>query len=643
VKLSIVIVNYNVAALLEQCLHSVRAAADQVEGGVEVWVVDNASVDGSVEMLRERFGWVRLIASERNLGFSAGNNLALRQCTAEWVLLLNPDTILPEDALVCSIQEAESSDDIGGLGIRMLNQQGLYLPESKRGLPKPLSAFYKFSGLIRLFPRSKVFAHYYLGHLDPDQNADVEVLSGAYMLLRKSALDQIGLLDERFFMYGEDIDLSYRLRQAGYRNRYLSHPSIVHYKGESTRKASLRYVYVFYQAMALFVQKHPEFGGGGVFTALIHASIWMRASLGWLWRIGQRALLPLADAGLIYAGLVLLTRYWELNHRFVRGGGYPPEFLGMAVPVYIAVWMTSAWLSGAYDRPVPRNAVWKGVGWGSLFLLASYALIDESWRFSRALLLLGGGWALFEMQALRLLTRRFDRSILIERRGLISNDAASLERFQQRLKQRGMHTTTLFEIGLEPGTEAAVGRMHEAIKVLRLQEILVDGTALGGSRVLDVLRGLSGSGAALKIVSTDAEGAFSGGSLSDLTALGRPANRLELPGVRREKRLFDALSAVLFLLGSPILIGLRSGRTVLRRAPEVFLGQRTWVGLDGPESVSARLSNPKGARTAVYHPAQAHRPEPTESAIRAQLELGYLRDYRWRWDAQVLWRVLKNN
>ncbi|MBI1315976.1 glycosyltransferase [bacterium] len=639
-KLSIVIVNYNVAALLEQCLHSVRAAAAKVEGGVEVWVVDNASVDGSVEMLRERFDWVRLIASERNLGFSAGNNLAIRQCTGTWILLLNPDTILPEDALVCSLAEAETSEDIGGLGIRMLNQQGYFLPESKRGLPKPMSAFYKFSGLIRLFPRSKRFAHYYLGHLDPEQNADVEVLSGAYMLLRKSALDQIGTLDERFFMYGEDIDLSYRLLKAGYRNRYLSHPSIVHYKGESTRKASLRYVYVFYQAMALFVQKHPEFSGGGFFTAIIHASIWMRASFGWLSRIARKTILPIADAGLMYAGMAVLTRYWELNHRFVRGGGYPPEFLGLAVPVYIAVWMMSAWLSGAYDRPVPRNAVWRGVGWGSLLLLSSYALLDESWRFSRALLLLGSGWALFEMQALRLLTRRFDRSVQTERRGLISAEATSLERFKQRMHQAGVHSTTLFELGLEQGTQAAVERMREAITVLRLQEVLLDGTALGGSRVLEVLRGLSGMGASLKIVAIDGVGAFSGGTYAEFNGLGMTVNRLDQPSARREKRLFDVLSALLILAFSPVLALRHSGRPLVRKAPSALLGQRTWVGLTPP---NPSLASSRSPRTAVYHPAQAHHPEPTESVIREHLELGYLRDYRWMLDARVLWNILKMN
>ena len=253
-KLSVIIVNYNVKYFLEQCLHSVRKASAGL--ACEVFVVDNSSVDGSVQMVEDKFPEVQLIANHDNVGFSKANNQAIRISKGDYVLLLNPDTIVEDDTFTKIISFMDNHGDAGGLGVKMVDGKGKFLPESKRGLPTPIVAFYKIFGFSKLFPKSKTFGQYHLSFLDKDKIHQVDILSGAFMLMRRSALDKTGLLDESYFMYGEDIDLSYRIVKAGYKNYYYPETRIIHYKGESTKKSSVNYVVVFYQAMAIFAKTH---------------------------------------------------------------------------------------------------------------------------------------------------------------------------------------------------------------------------------------------------------------------------------------------------------------------------------------------------------------------------------------------------
>lgn len=276
--LSIVIVNYNVKHYLEQCLDSVFRSERPFD--VEVFVVDNVSSDGSIPYLKERYPQVRFIQNTENVGFARANNQAIRQSTGRYVLLLNPDTIVGEHTLAESVRLMDSHPDAGGSGTRMLRTDGSFALESRRGLPTPFVAFCKMSGLTKLFPRSRTFGRYYMRYLDENVENEIEIISGAYMMLRREALDKVGLLDEAFFMYGEDIDLSYRLLKAGYKNYYSPSP-ILHYKGESTVKSSFRYVYTFYHAMQLFFNKH--FRRYGLLVSLpISAAIWVRSAFAYL-------------------------------------------------------------------------------------------------------------------------------------------------------------------------------------------------------------------------------------------------------------------------------------------------------------------------------------------------------------------------
>ncbi len=386
-KLSVIIVNYNVKHFIEQCLISVFNAMKRIDG--DVYVVDNNSVDGSNEMIQERFPDVKLIANKENVGFSKANNQAMRDSKAEYVLLLNPDTVIEEDTLEKVVDFMDEHRDAGGLGVKMIDGKGVFLPESKRALPSPSVAFYKIFGLSALFPKSKRFARYHLGFLDNNETHEVEILSGAFMLMRKSALDKVGLLDETFFMYGEDIDLSYRLILGGYKNYYYPKTSIIHYKGESTKKSSVNYVFVFYRAMVIFAQKHFSKKNARLFSFLINSAIYLRAFWAIVMQTIKKTWLYVFDFLLLGTGLFFITKeYGQLANI-----DFKPEVVTPALIAYPITWILSNWYAGGYDQPMSKRNIFKGVFSGTIVVLIIYSLIPETLRFSRAVVLLS---ALFD-------------------------------------------------------------------------------------------------------------------------------------------------------------------------------------------------------------------------------------------------------
>ena len=277
-QLSIIIVNFNVKYFLHQCLRSVERACANIDA--EVLVVDNCSQDGSIEYLQPLHPSVRFIRNSQNMGFAKANNIGIRQTKGKYVLLLNPDTIVSERTLTDCIEFMEVHPEVGGAGVKMLNRNGSFALESRRGIPTPFVSFCKMSGLCSLFPNSRFFGKYYMQYLDKDQENPIEIISGAFMFLRRSALDASGLLDEDFFMYGEDIDLSYRLLKTGQKNYYIPTP-ILHYKGESTKKNSYRYVQTFYKAMLIFFRKHYKHLG--LFYAIpIQSAIYVKGVMTYL-------------------------------------------------------------------------------------------------------------------------------------------------------------------------------------------------------------------------------------------------------------------------------------------------------------------------------------------------------------------------
>ena len=311
-KLTVVIVNYNVKEYIGQCLDSLRKALYGIES--EVYVVDNCSKDGSVEYIKQYFKKVNVIELRQNLGFARANNIAIRSSTGEYVLMLNPDTFVPENTIKDVLAFADTKENIGAVGVKMYNSTGTPAMESRRGLPTPLTAFYKMCGLQKSFPRSRRFGKYYMSYLDWDVPAKIEVVSGAFCLVRRAALERAGLLDTDFFMYGEDIDLSYRLMENGCENWYVPCP-ILHYKGESTQKTSFKYVHVFYDAMLIFFRKHYGHLSWiivlpvklaiylkALLALVVMATRWLRGSLGFVEKLA-------AEPKYVFVGRKMMTEH----------------------------------------------------------------------------------------------------------------------------------------------------------------------------------------------------------------------------------------------------------------------------------------------------------------------------------------------
>jgi len=602
VRLSIVIVNYNVSAFLEQALGSVRRAMQGITG--ETWVVDNHSGDDSVRMVQEKFPDVRLIVNSGNPGFAVANNQAIRQCRGEFVLLLNPDTLVEEDTFQKCLAFMDAHPEAGSLGVKLIDGSGKFLPESKRGFPTPWVAFCKTIGLSVLFPKKRLFSGYYLGHLDENETNPVDVLAGCFMFIRRAALERAGLLDEAFFMYGEDIDLSYRIIQAGYKNYYFPDTKIIHYKGESTKKGSLNYVRTFYQAMIIFTRKHFSGRRAGLFVGMLQTAIWLRAGLTLGKNLAQKIWLPALDAALIYLGLVFLKDFWA-SYYYKDPGYFKGPVLWFNFPLYTAVWMLSVWLNGGYDWRYELRRLLRGLGLGTLLLAAIYGFLDLEYRPSRALLALGAAWAAAALTGLRALLHFVEfRNFRIGRARVknlvIVGSAAESARVTQLLNQAGVSKNYIGTFSPGPGRPAAAtaennpsdtpdhagagaplsGTLEEVIRIFRVDEIIFCSKDI---RVQDILNWMTRLGPAIsyKIVpekSLNIIGSSSKNEPGELYTIDTRYN-IAQPGQRRNKRVFDLLVCLALLPTLPAwMLFAQKRKLLLQNWWPVLRGRKTWVG-----------------------------------------------------------------
>lgn len=381
IDLSVVIVNYNVREFLEQTLRSVfRAQADL---NMEVFVVDNNSVDGSPAMVRAHFPDAHLIVNADNAGFSAANNQAIRKARGRYVLVLNPDTIVQENTLVTLVRFLDEHPDAGAAGCKILHPDGTFALESRRAFPTPRVAFFRMTGLAALFPRSPVFGRYNMTHLPENETAEVDALSGSCMMLRRTALDEAGLFDEEFFMYGEDIDLCYRIQQARWKIYYTPETEIIHYKGQSTRKGELRYVRLFYGAMLRFTEKHFESRYSKLLARLLRCGILLRAGMSVAAKFGRIAAWPLLDFCMVYATAgMLATAYASM-----LGARVAPVFFAVVAPIYGLGSVTGIAALEGYRRKNSFRSVPVGILAG-LLLVAALSFFVKTIAFSRLVVLL---------------------------------------------------------------------------------------------------------------------------------------------------------------------------------------------------------------------------------------------------------------
>lgn len=638
-KLSVVIVNYNVEYFLEQCINSARKALTKTSG--EIIVVDNNSIDGSVDMVKSKFQDVKLIENKENTGFSRANNQAMRMANGEYVLLLNPDTVVEEDTFVKCIEFMDDHQEAGGLGVKMIDGTGKFLPESKRGLPTPWVAFYKIFGLSTIFRKSKKFGRYHLSYLNMDQTHEVEILSGAYMLMRKEALDKVGLLDEDFFMYGEDIDLSYRIIKGGYKNYYYPETSIIHYKGESTKKSSVNYVFVFYRAMIIFANKHFSEKNANWFSFLINLAIYLRAGIAVITRFLKRSFIPLIDL-IVIASLLYLVVY---QYQILKPITYEWEIVKWAIPAYSLTWLLWTFLFGGYDKPLKFLNILKGVLAGTACILIVYALLPKSVQFSRMVILLGSASTLLGYTSLRLIYNLmkldgYSFKKAANSRFAIVGGKEEAERVSNLLNQI---TGNIEELSLvypddtskPAGYTGNLSQINQIIHINEIDEVIFCAKDLTSRKIIELMSTLDIKNLEYKIAQPESLYLIGSNSIDtsgDLYMI--DINSVNLPQNRRAKRILDVLISIVLLTCFPVLIWpvKNKGRYFINCIACLF-GTKTWIGYS-PEMKDIKLKLPR-IKKGILSPASIFKGKLPEDKLE-KLNLIYAKDYRISTDLKIL-------
>jgi len=621
-KLSVIIVNYNVEYFLNQCLDAVKKASENIS--VEVIIVDNDSVDGSLRMLEKNYPEFTLIANKENVGFSTANNQGIKISKGEYVLLLNPDTVVSETTFEKVVAFMDENKNAGGLGVRMIDGKGTFLPESKRGLPTPTVAFYKIFGFSKLFPKSKKYNQYHAGHINEFETKEVDILSGAFMLMRKEAIDKVGLLDEDFFMYGEDIDLSYRIQLGGYKNYYFSDTKIIHYKGESTKKNSVNYVFVFYNAMIIFAKKHFKSKNAKLFSILINIAIYLRASFDIVGRFVKKIILPSFDLLYITIGLYALTNYWEKSQI-----EFAENVMNYSIPIYALTWLGSALFNGGYDFPIKLSKLFKGVFWGTILILLVYAVLPKSLQFSRLFIFIGAGWTLGYYFLSRLFLHlffkeKFSLKFDDDRHFAIIGDESEFERLKKLITQTNSNVGSIRKLTLEKENN-----IHPDV-----DELIFSTKNHSYELILDSIDKLKSNNLDFKIAPENSEHLIGSNSIDtagDLYVLN--INALISKENIRKKRLFDVSFSALLLLISPIFfILLKNKFKFFTNITQVFIGKISFIGFSKETAQKdVRLPNIK---IGILSPADGI--PYTTVEINEKLNLLYARDYSLRKDFAIL-------
>ncbi len=653
-KLAVIIVNYNVRHFLEQALLSVRKAAEGLS--VETWVVDNNSVDDSVAMVQQKFPEVKLIANRENVGFSTANNQAIRLSTAEYVLLLNPDTVVQADTFQKTLDFMDSRPDVGGLGVRTIDGSGKFLPESKRGFPSPWVAFCKAFGLSALFPKSPLFNRYYLGYLSEFESHEIEVLVGSFMLMRRSVLDKIGLLDEAFFMYGEDIDLSYRIVKGGFKNYYFADTTIIHYKGESTKKGSLNYVRVFYGAMIIFAKKHFQGQQATSFIALMQAAVWFRAALTVTTSLLKKIYLPILDAILISIGLFFLKNFWS-NYYFDNPNHIQPVFLLVNAPIYITLWLSTIYMSGGYDLPISLRRILRGLFVGTFVAAAVYGFLDMPFRSSRMLIVLGALWAAITLIGLRFLLHFIkNRNFKLGTEGVqnlvIVGSKTESARVQALLNQANVSKNFIGIVSPNETSDhdmylGSVRQLGEIVRIYRVEEVIFCSRDIAANDIMAWMSEL-GAGIDMRIVpeeSLSIIGSSDKNTKGELYTIDIRFN-IAQPIHRRNKRLFDLTVCLFLMLILPILLILLKNRTTfVHNLWSILMGNKTWVAYAAQTTFNGMgvSENLPKLKKGIFSPLDAaNLTEPNAPTIQ-RLNFLYAKDYDiWR-DAEIVWKGIRKH
>lgn len=646
-KLTVVIVNYNVKYFLEQCIKSAEVAAAHVS--TEIIVVDNASTDGSKEMMQNIFPHISYIYNTKNVGFSMANNQAMRIAKGEYILLLNPDTVVDEFTFQKTVQFMDDHPDAGGLGVKMVDGKGIFLPESKRGLPTPEVSFYKIFGFSKRFPQSKKFGQYHLGFLNDNETHQIDILAGAFMLMRKKALDKVGLLDEDFFMYGEDIDLSWRIVQGGYKNYYYPHTQIIHYKGESTKKGSLNYVFVFYNAMVIFAKKHFSKSNASLFSFFINLAIWLRAGASLTARFISHTMIPALDGFGIFALLtVFLKFYSEKTHIIYDSAITLPALTTVAIIIVLC-----NFLLGGYDKPFNLKTNLKANALAAASTLAIYALLPEELRFSRALILAAAIMPTFYTTGIRLaLDLMAPTAFPLARKKkfnwAIVGDQDEAYRIKNLLENSGLPIDLCTFVAPHPNEwdhPEFVGSLDELKKLVttfKINHIIFDNTALSTLQIIDLMQADYLKNIEFKIAPPQSDFIIGSNSINSKGSYYTSAEQFDITAAKnkRNKRLLDFFSSTVLLILSPILLlTQRNTKHFYSRLFSVWTGQKSWVGYNTKDEQTILL--PK-IKPAIFYPNEFEFSKNNISKTEKETNFYYAKNYKTGYDLKIILKNLQN-
>lgn len=613
----------------------------------DVWVVDNDSIDGSVEMVKEKFPSVKCIANKENTGFSVANNQAITQSEGTYVLLLNPDTVVQEDTFKLCVDYLDKHPEVGGLGVKMIDGKGNFLPESKRGLPTPEVALYKMIGLNKLFPKSKRFGKYHLGYIDENETAEVDVLAGAFMMMRRSVLDEVGLLDETFFMYGEDIDLSYRITKAGFKNVYFPETSIIHYKGESTKRMSVNYVFVFYRAMVIFARKHYTGSFASLFIGLINISIYFRALLAIVQRFVTKTWLYFVDAALIMLGLIGVKGYWE-EHIKNFEGYFSEAYAQTHFPAYTVIWMLMVFWSGGYQKPFSIPKVLRGIAAGSIVISALYAFLPDHLQYSKGIILAGTASTAFMMLLVRLVShylkyKNINLGQASHLNSIIVGHKQERERVLGLIRNTESPNQFLGFVSIDEEEDAevlgVVHRLEDLCNLYKVDEVIFCSKDVSSSETMRWMSKMASTNVSFKIVPDDS-GFIIGSNAKDMNGeLYTEEVRFALgdKNTRQKKRIIDVvISIVLLPLG--LLIGW-FGPGIVTYYSWVFqtlFGRKTWVAYD----TSVPVTDLPPLKEGIFTTSQESLQMEVTDSIRKRLNFFYAKNYNIVDDITLILKAL---
>jgi O-antigen biosynthesis protein len=644
-QLSIIIVNYNVKYFLEQCICSVAKAIAHLQA--EVIVVDNQSSDESVAYLLQRFPWVQVIANPHNVGFGKANNQAAALAKGRYIVYLNPDTIVPEDCFEQCLHFFAQHPQCGGLGMRMVDGAGHFLPESKRAFPSPLTSLFKLMGLAALFPKSAIFNQYALGYLSEHDTHPVDVLAGAFMMLPANVCQATQGFDEAFFMYGEDIDLSYRIQQLGYQNYYLGSNTIIHFKGESTKKGSLNYVWMFYEAMIVFVRKHYTGKKAKTFTLLIQAAIVARALITIVKNLFGKVGLPFFDVSIVYLAI------WGTEQGWIHWQRADMPFFQPQLPTILvgfsALYFATLVVTGVYDEIYKSTKTIASCTAAVVVLMAAYSLLPEPLRFSRGVVLIGGILA----AALMLLLRRLLQQLqwipnhrINNKKIVVIGNQDQYNYALQLLQNAQLHNFVIGRIAVGTQQEPnSIGNIHNLSQLLQVGQIsdlvFCEGPTFSFQNIIQLIDANTGA-AHFRIMSANSHCMVGSDSKATIGEAFTPEAwfNINQPFQKRRKRITDVVFALIAMLLFPLFVWRKHfSLRYFYHLGAIVWGAKSWIGY------AQQQTNLPALKPAIFtHFGQPVYTKPFHYNNEALEKLDYLyaTEYHWLLDVKLLIKQFPN-